>query len=217
MDLLSTSRLSHEIEGRRILDTPPIDVKAKEHLLLLGPSGSGKTTLLNVLAGLLKPTSGSVTLNNLPFSALKPAQRDDVRRHNVGVVFQTLRLISAVTVRQNIDLAQKIALGRVDRVLADHLLQAVGLGNRVDAKPRFLSQGEAQRAAIARALSTRPKLLLADEPTSALDAGNAHSVIDLLLSAASDTGATLIVATHDERIQNRFPRHLNLAVAKDTP
>ncbi len=209
--LIDVRGLSHRIADRRIVEVQDFAVERGEHLLLLGPSGSGKTTLINILTGLVTPSAGTVAIDGQPMSALPPAQRDALRRRVIGIVFQTLRLISALTVRQNLSLAQHIALGRHDDAEIDGLIQRVGLAHRAHARPRHLSQGEGQRAAIARALCTKPALVVADEPTSALDDAHAEDMIDLLLSAAEATGATLLIATHDNRIKPRFVRKLELA------
>jgi putative ABC transport system ATP-binding protein len=208
--LIEARSLTHRIADRQILDLPLLQVAAGEHHLLLGPSGSGKTTLINILAGLLTPTTGEVVLDGASMTHASPAARDALRREKIGLVFQTLRLISSLTVRQNLALAQRLGARSVDRGLIDTLISQVGLSHRAEARPRELSQGETQRAAIARALCTRPPILIADEPTSALDDANAQTMIDLLLSTAATTGATLIIATHDRRIRTRFPRAIEL-------
>jgi putative ABC transport system ATP-binding protein len=212
--LIEVGGLKHRIGGRPVLDAPDWRQAAGEHALVLGPSGSGKTTLINIVAGLITPTQGLVTIDGQAITSLPAAKRDAVRRRTIGLVFQTLRLIPALNVRQNLALAQRIALGRSDGAEVDRLIAAVGIAHRADAKPRELSQGEGQRAAIARALATRPKLVIADEPTSALDDANAERVIDLLLATAEKTGATLLIATHDGRIRHRFARTIELAAPK---
>jgi putative ABC transport system ATP-binding protein len=209
--LIEVRGLSHRIGRRTVLDVADFSAERGEHLLLLGPSGSGKSTLINIVTGLITPSAGEVVVDGAPMSALPPAQRDALRRRRIGVVFQTLRLISAISVRQNLALAQHIANGRVDRSLIDSLIERVGLSHRADARPRELSQGEAQRAAIARALCTGPKLVVADEPTSALDDANAEAMADLLLGVAQASGATLLIATHDNRLKGRFARTLTLS------
>lgn len=209
--LIDVRGLSHRIADRQVVAVPDFAVESGEHLLLLGPSGSGKTTLIHILTGLITPTAGTVAVDGQPMSALSPTQRDALRRRAIGIVFQTLRLISALTVRQNLSLAQHIALGRHDDAEIDGLIDRVGLTHRAQARPRQLSQGEGQRAAIARALCTKPKLVVADEPTSALDDANAERMTDLLLAAAEATGATLLIATHDNRIKPRFARKLDLS------
>lgn len=181
-----------------------------QHILLLGPSGSGKTSLINMVAGLLSPDSGAIRIDGEAMSGLSASARDDLRRRKIAVIFQTLRLISALSVRQNLLLAQKLSgVARdSDKVMA--LLDAVGIAALADQRPKQLSQGEAQRAAIARALVAEPALLIADEPTSALDDTNAGRVAELLLKTADDMGATLLVATHDARLKHYIPTAVEL-------
>ncbi|MFN3590723.1 MAG: ABC transporter ATP-binding protein [Thermaurantiacus sp.] len=195
--------------GQSILDHVSLAVDAGVHHLLLGPSGSGKTTLLNLVAGLLTPDSGRVVVAGSEISSGAPSARDALRRQHIGIVFQTIRLVAALTVAENLALAQRLA-GRPDQSLLHRVLDRLGIARLAGSKPRELSQGEAQRAAIARAIVTRPTLLLADEPTSALDDGNAARVADLLLESAAETGATLLVATHDARLLAHIPAHLRL-------
>ena len=208
--LIEARGLIHRIADRTILNLPQFQVARGEHVLILGPSGSGKSTLINVLTGLITPTSGTVVIDGQPMTAASPPQRDALRRSHIGLVFQTLRLVSALTVRQNLSLAQTLATGKSDPARISLLIQQVGLSHRANARPRELSQGESQRAAIARALCADPVLLVADEPTSALDDANATSMIDLLLESAAASGSTVVIATHDRRIRGRFPRTLDL-------
>ncbi|WP_353217580.1 ATP-binding cassette domain-containing protein [Sandarakinorhabdus sp.] len=184
---------------------------AGQHALILGPSGSGKTSFINIVSGLLTPTAGELWVAGEAMSQLPPAGRDALRRRTIGLVFQTLRLIPALSVIGNLALAQQLALGRTDAAEIARLIDRVGLSHRADARPRQLSQGEGQRAAIARALCTKPRLLVADEPTSALDDSNAERMIDLMFEAADATAATLLIATHDGRIAHRFANRLDLA------
>lgn len=209
--LIEARGIVHRLGERTVLDLPDLTVVAGAHLLLLGPSGSGKTTLINILTGLITPTAGEVRIDGRSMSGANPAARDALRRETIGMVFQTLRLIPALTVRQNLSLAQTLARGRSDAAEAAALIARVGLAHRADARPRELSQGEGQRAAIARALAARPKLLVADEPTSALDDANATTMVDLLLESAAAQGSTLVIATHDRRIRDRFAHTLELA------
>ena len=208
--LIQVDALTHRIGGRTVLQTDAFSIARGEHTLLLGPSGSGKSTLINIITGLRTPTSGEVTIDGQPMSRLSAPARDALRRRTVAVVFQTLRLVSALSVRQNLALAQNLAQGRADAGAIEDLIDRVGLRHRADARPRELSQGEAQRAAIARALCARPLLLVADEPTSALDDDNAEAMAQLLVSSADATGATLLIATHDNRLKGRFPRTIAL-------
>lgn len=195
---------------RTILDGLGISLEPGEHLLLLGPSGSGKTTALHLAAGLLTPSAGTVRINGTAWPT-DQAGRDRLRGRTVGIVFQTLRLVSALSLEGNLRLAADLAGQSADGI--PRLLDELGLAHRAAARPRALSQGEAQRAAIARALVARPALLLVDEPTSALDDDNAERVADLLLGSATREGSTLVVATHDARLRSRFPRVMQLAVA----
>jgi putative ABC transport system ATP-binding protein len=160
--LIEARGIVHRLGERTVLDLPDLTVDAGAHLLLLGPSGSGKTTLINILTGLITPTAGEVRIDGRSMSGANPAARDALRRETIGMVFQTLRLIPALTVRQNLSLAQTLARGRSDAAEAATLIARVGLAHRADARPRELSQGEGQRAAIAPARAARPKLRVAD-------------------------------------------------------
>lgn len=208
--LVRLEGLVHRVDGRTILKIPEWRLLPGEHALLLGPSGSGKTSLINLVAGLMSPTSGQILVTGQDLTQLPPAGRDELRRRTVGLVFQTLRLVSALTVRQNLLLAQKIGTGTTDPKDVDRLIARVGLLHRAEAKPRALSQGEGQRAAIARALVTRPALVIADEPTSALDDENTAAMTELLFTTAAASEATLLVATHDARIRDHFRNRLLL-------
>jgi putative ABC transport system ATP-binding protein len=209
--LIEVTGVTHRRDGRTVLSLDDWSLRIGEHALVLGPSGSGKTTFINIVTGLLTPTEGRLAVAGEPMSSLPPVARDDLRRRTIGLVFQTLRLIPALSVRDNIALAQHIATGTSDAGAVTAIIARVGLAHRADAKPRALSQGEGQRTAIARALITRPRLVVADEPTSALDDANAEAMIDLLFETAEATGATLLVATHDGRIAHRFGNRLHLA------
>lgn len=212
---LAVSHLGKAFGGPPVLEDVSFALDAGERLLLLGPSGSGKSTLLNIICALQRPDRGEVRLGDaLLASASAPAQGDAARRANIAIIFQNLRLISALTVRGNLALAQKLQTGRSDADAVAALLNRLGLTHRADARPFELSQGEAQRAAIARALVVRPKLLIADEPTSALDHANAQIVAELLDELAREAGASLLVATHDDRLKPYFPRHLMLKAGR---
>jgi ABC-type lipoprotein export system ATPase subunit len=179
---------------------------------LTGLSGSGKSTLLNCLCGVQRPDEGTVTFGQDVLAAAdRPATGDTIRRRHFGIVFQTLRLVSALSVRANLALAQKLQTGGTDPALIGRTLDRLGIAHRAHARPHELSQGEAQRAAIARAVVVRPAILVADEPTSALDHFNAARVAGLLLDLAEEAGASLLVATHDERLRAHFPRTMTLA------
>lgn len=208
---LAARDLSKTYGGSAVLAGASFTLAPGERALLLGPSGSGKSTLINCLCGLQRPDGGTVTFGQDVLSAAQGAALgDQIRRRHFGIVFQALRLVSALSVRANLALAQKLQIGSSDPALINQTLERLGIAHRADARPHQLSQGEAQRAAIARALVVRPAILIADEPTSALDHLNAARVAGLLLDLATETGASLLVATHDERLRAHFPRTLTL-------
>jgi putative ABC transport system ATP-binding protein len=208
--IVAVNALGYSIGSTEIISNLSFSQSSGQHLLLLGPSGVGKTSLINLITGFATPSRGSIMVGGETISALPGAKRDALRRKTIGVVFQTLRLISALSVRENLKLAQKLALDGTDMADVDALIEAVGIGHRRHARPRQLSQGEAQRAAIARALVSRPKLIIADEPTSALDHSNADNIAQLLLQKAEEFGATLLIATHDVRLKSHIPNAIML-------
>jgi ABC-type lipoprotein export system ATPase subunit len=173
--------------------------------LLAGPSGSGKSTVLHLLAGLRAPQRGSVVVDGRDLATLSESARDRWRGQRVGLVPQRLHLIGAVSVRDNLRLAQTMAGLPVDEARIAALLEAVGVGNLAARRPGQLSQGQAQRVAIARAVVNRPALLLADEPTASLDDAHAAAALELLRTQAIETGATLVVASHDARVRSLLP------------
>ncbi|MGI8613524.1 MAG: ABC transporter ATP-binding protein [Nocardioidaceae bacterium] len=174
-------------------------VLAGEHLAVIGPSGSGKSTLLHLMAGLLPPTSGEVTWPGLGGS---PAGRPGL----VGTVFQGPSLLPPLDVLENVALPLLLAGGdqQAANTDAERALAALGLTSLEHALPEELSGGQAQRVAVARVLATRPRLICADEPTGQLDRHNADHVVDVLLAAASELGAAIVVATHDPHISRRL-------------
>lgn len=183
------------------------DLAAGQAGLLLGPSGSGKTTLLLAVAGLAHTYSGKVSIDGSDPLALSGADLDRFRGRHIGFVFQDIHLVAGLTVLQNVLIAPFAAGLSQDESRAVSLLQAVGLGDKVRRRAETLSRGEAQRAAIARAMLLDPKLILADEPTASLDDETCDTVTTLLLEAAEKTGAALLIATHDQRLRRRIPRH----------
>ena len=208
--MLEIRNLRHEYAGRTVLDVPSWDVGKGESSLVLGPSGSGKTTLLNVIAGLATPTAGTLRVAGEEITRLSPSARDAFRARKVGLVLQTLHLIGVVSVRENLRLAQRLAGSTVDDSRIDEVLASLAVATLAGARARDISVGEAQRVAIARAVVNRPALILADEPTSALDDANCEKALALLLDQAAACGATLLVATHDNRVRGRFARRLEL-------
>lgn len=189
---------------------PAVRLAAGEQCLLLGPSGCGKTSLLHVAAGLLQPAAGSVRVANTDLGTMRGTALDRFRGRHIGIVFQRLHLIPSLTVLQNLTSAQYCAGLEVDESGARAALVRLGMENKAHAFPGELSQGQAQRASIARAIVNRPRLILADEPTSSLDDGNAMLVLDLLIQQAAECKAVLLVATHDARTKYTIDRRIEL-------
>lgn len=208
--MLSLKGLRLRYGGRSVLSLDRFEAAGGEHWLVLGASGSGKTSLLNLVAGLLEPAEGAIVVDGQPLASLKGAARDQWRGRNVGIVPQKLHLVSSLTVIQNLLLAPYLAGLPADRVRAGSLLEKLGLEEHGGKRPNQLSHGQAQRVAIARAVMNRPKLLLADEPTSNLDDANCFQALDVLEEQARECGATLVVATHDQRVKQRFEKRLEL-------
>ena len=177
---------------------------------IVGPSGSGKTTLLGLLAGLDRPTAGTVHLDGEELGSLDEDARARLRGRKIGFVFQSFQLIPTLTARENVQVPLELrgeeAAGR-----ADELLRRVGLADRGDHYPAQLSGGEQQRVALARAFSTRPKVLFADEPTGNLDARTGAGIIDLMVELNRDLGTTLVLVTHDLELAGRARRTIRLA------
>ncbi|WP_286756847.1 ABC transporter ATP-binding protein [Roseivirga sp. UBA838] len=197
--------------SHKVLSIPQLQVEEGKHLLILGASGSGKTTLLHILGGLLAPQEGTVRIGQTDLYRLSGAQRDKYRGQNIGLIFQKAHLISALSVQDNLLLAQYLAGMAQDRGRVKEVLTNLGLADKLHKKVKALSQGEQQRVTIARALLNRPRVILADEPTASLDDTNAHKVIDLLKSQAEQNNASLLIATHDQRVKDQFELQLNLA------
>ena len=189
-----------------ILADVSLAIARGETVAVMGASGAGKSTLLAVLAGLDEPTSGTVHLADREITALDEDGRAAVRARHVGFVFQSFHLVPSLTAVENVMLPLELA-GRSDaRAAALEVLARVGLAERVGHYPRQLSGGEQQRVAIARAFVTRPDVLFADEPTGNLDAATGERIMDLLFGLNAETGATLVLVTHDRALAARCGR-----------
>ena len=199
-----------EGESLTVLDVPEFALEAEQQLALRGASGSGKTTFLNCIAGILRPTSGSVLLNGINLSVASEGQRDRVRAENIGYIFQTFNLLQGYTCLENVLLGMRFGPG-TDREFALGLLKRVGLSDRLDYRPGQLSVGQQQRVAVARALATQPKLVLADEPTGNLDPKNARAAIQLVREICEENGAALLLVSHDPAALERFDDCADLA------
>lgn len=196
-----TCKISQLIVDKTILNDVEFTLERGRHLLILGESGSGKTTLLSILAGLLKPSKGNVLYERQDIYALSSAALDDFRGKHIGIIFQELHLISALSVMDNLQVINQQEDGET-RIT--QLLARLGLAGKEHQRTESLSVGERQRLAIARALINKPSIVFADEPTSALDDKNTASMLELLQSHASDAGASLIITTHDKRVKDAF-------------
>ncbi len=179
-------------------------------LAIVGPSGSGKTTLLGLLAGLDRPSAGTVHLDGVELGSLSEDQRARLRAEKVGFVFQSFQLIPTLTARENVQVPLELR-GEPAQERALELLVRVGLGDRRHHYPAQLSGGEQQRVAIARAFSIRPQILFADEPTGNLDAKTGATIIDLMVSLNRELSTTLVMVTHDHDLASRARRTIRLS------
>ena len=190
-----------EVETRA-LNGVSLAIESGEFTSLVGPSGSGKTTLLQLIGCLDQPTSGKVVIAGMETTGLSRNQRADLRKGTIGFVFQFFALIPTLTAYENIEmpllLNGKNAAERKQRVM--ELLSAVGMTDRANNRPDQLSGGQQQRVAVARALATDPKLILADEPTANLDTENGEQVMEIMKKLNKETGTTFVFATHDPRV-----------------
>ncbi|HEX3273392.1 MAG TPA: ABC transporter ATP-binding protein [Gemmatimonadales bacterium] len=198
--------------GRRltVLKDITFTVEPGAFVAVVGPSGSGKTTLLGLLAGLDRPTSGTVHLDGVELGALDEDQRARIRAEKVGFVFQSFQLIPTLTAAENVQVPLELR-GEPGAARAAELLARVGLADRGHHYPSQLSGGEQQRVALARAFSTRPRVLLADEPTGNLDARTGATIIALMTELNRDLGTTLVLVTHDLELAGLARRTIRLA------
>ena len=208
--MLSLTAVRHRYGAREVLKIDRFEAAAGEHWLVLGPSGCGKTTLLHIISGLLRASEGDVRVGGQSLAAVSGAALDRWRGRALGVVPQKLHLVASLSVLENLLLAQFLAGMSEDVQRARAVLEQVHLGERAAARPPQLSHGEAQRVSVARATVNRPKILIADEPTSNLDDANCERALDLLQAQATECGATLLIATHDQRARARFENRLEL-------
>lgn len=208
--MLKIQGLKHSYDGKAMISYPDWEVKEGNHAIILGNSGCGKTTLLHLIGGLMPPSEGFLEVSGENLVQKSNAKLDRFRGENIGIVFQKPHLVRSLTVKENLTLSQYLAHKKIDGKRAQEVLDHLGVGELANRKVHQISQGQAQRVAIGRAVINKPKLLLADEPTASLDDENCQKVIDLLKSQAEETGATLIVATHDHRVKSEFQNQLAL-------
>jgi putative ABC transport system ATP-binding protein len=206
---VSKAFLAPDGSATSVVDVERFDVARGEQVGLRGASGSGKTTLLHLIAGILQPDAGEILVAGGDVAAMGEADRDRWRAAHVGYVFQSFHLLSGYSALENVALAMHFA-GRRDLERARHLLERVGLADRLHHRPRQLSVGQQQRVAVARALANAPELVLADEPTGNLDRRRAQEALALIREACRESGAALLFVSHDERMLAGFERRVEL-------
>ncbi|MGY6636191.1 MAG: ABC transporter ATP-binding protein [Erythrobacter sp.] len=205
---LTLGNASAPVEVLRGID---LDIATGEVVALLGPSGSGKSSLMAVLSGLERASGGSLMVAGADFAGLNEDGLAAARRGRIGIVLQAFHLLPTMTAAENVATPMELAGAKDATPRALEELAAVGLGHRTDHYPTQLSGGEQQRVAIARALAPRPALIFADEPTGNLDAATGAEIVDLLLARRAETGATLLIITHDASLAARCERVLTMA------
>ncbi|HHJ11307.1 MAG TPA: ABC transporter ATP-binding protein [Bacteroidetes bacterium] len=210
----------------KIYDSTEIEVTAVNHINLnfekgefsavVGPSGSGKTTFLNLLGGLDRPTAGHIMIDGIDLWSLKSRQITDFRLHNIGFVFQSYNLLPVLTAKENVEFIMHLqGWPKAEREKrARELLKAVGLGDRINSRPNKLSGGQQQRVAVARALASKPKFILADEPTANLDSHSTENLLDIMEKLNREEGITFIFSTHDARVVKKAHRVITLEDGK---
>jgi lipoprotein-releasing system ATP-binding protein len=208
--MLETIGLCFRYSNERLLSFPDIILKKSESLLILGNSGVGKTTLLHLLGLILSPKSGQLKINNEETTGLKPSKLTQFRAKNIGIVFQRPHFVSSLTVQENITLSCLLADKKLDSSYFQNLTEALGIAELLGKGINKLSLGELQRVSIARALVSKPSLILADEPTSSLDDASCAKVIELLKEQTNNIEANLIIVTHDQRLKTEFPKQIQL-------
>lgn len=193
-----------------------ISIEEGEFTAIVGPSGSGKTTLLNIIGGLDDPTQGDVIIDHVRINGLTESQKTDFRMKNIGFVFQAYNLIPVFTARENVEFIMHLqGQTKTDRTLrAEELLKAVGLNDRMESRPAKLSGGQQQRVAVARALASRPKFILADEPTANLDSKSTENLLDIMEKLNENENITFIFSTHDQRVVNKAKRVITIEDGK---
>ena len=220
MAILKLSKITQRfVSGDKeieVLSNINLEINSGESVAIVGPSGSGKTTMLGLCAGLDQPTSGKIELAGKNIEDLNENQRAELRRDNVGFVFQNFELIPTLTALENVSLPLDLKGGTNTKVIAEALLNKVGLADRAHHYPSQLSGGEQQRVAIARAFSNNPSIVFADEPTGNLDEETGQHIEDLLFELNREKGTTLILVTHNLELANKAQRIIELKMGKLT-
>ena len=210
LELKDITKSFSSVDGDvEVLRGVSLGLDAGQTLALTGESGSGKSTILHISAGLEVPDGGSLHLEGVEINGLGEAERANLRRSEIGIVFQQFNLIPSLTVEANIGFQASLA-GRRDKTFESELVEELGLSDQLKQYPESLSGGQQQRVAIARALAVRPKLLLADEPTGNLDESTASAVLTAMLDLVGRTGAALMVVTHSAALAEKMDRRVRL-------
>ncbi len=208
--MIKTSDITFSYNETTGFTFPDFECNAGEVLLITGNSGVGKTTLLHILAGIQKPTSGRIVVDDTDITQLKATKLDAFRGENIGLILQNSHFIESLRVKENLEMTSWLATGNKNTALALELLQTLGLEGQSEKYTFELSIGQQQRVSIARALMAQPKLILADEPTSSLDDHHAEIVADLLQNLAKKYHAALLIVTHDSRLKQKFNHQIEL-------
>lgn len=220
MTVISTKNLSKIYNPDTVpvyaLNKVNLEFEAGEFSCIIGPSSSGKTTLLNMIGGLDKPSEGEVIIAGKRIEQMNENQMIDFRLHNIGFVFQHFNLIPVLTAFENAAFIMQMQ-GRKESEIKERvtaLLEEVGLGKKIDSRPKELSGGEQQRVAVVRAMASKPKFILADEPTANLDSAAAFNLLDIMAKLNEEEGITFIFSTHDQRVIDRAKRVVRMVDGK---
>ena len=208
--MVSTSDLTYAYKNEQELSFPDIGLANEEHLLVIGPSGAGKTTLLYLMAGLLPPLGGTVSIGGTELTTLTRREMDRFRGEHIGLIFQQYRFINSLNVSDNLRLRQSFPKKMNDAQRRYELVERLGLADHLNKKVTELSQGQQQRLSIALGLIHKPKIIFADEPTSNLDDVNCVKVIELLKEEAEICKSSLLIITHDLRVMSHFQNRIEL-------
>jgi putative ABC transport system ATP-binding protein len=220
MKVIEIKKLTKIYNGSSVrvtaVDNVDLTFDEGEFTAIVGPSGSGKTTLLNMIGGLDTPTSGSILVDSTDLSKLNPKQLVDYRLNNIGFVFQAYNLIPVLTARENVSFIMEMQ-GKPKKSISDRtleILEEVGLSDRLNSRPNQLSGGQQQRVAVARALASKPKFIIADEPTANLDSKTTENLLEIMEELNRKENITFIFSTHDQRVVNKARRIIVLEDGK---
>ncbi len=208
--MISTTGVTFFYSSEQLFHMPDLYCEAGNTILITGDSGKGKTTYLHLLAGLLKPKTGEIFIDNIDVAKLSEGKTDKFRGKHIGLVLQKSHFINSLTVLENLQMTSWLATRKKKTTRAKELLEKLDIVNQANKLPSTLSIGQQQRVSIARALINEPKILLADEPTSSLDDKNTDKVISLLTDLSKEFKTALIIVTHDARIKEKFTNKITM-------